>query len=125
MADSGTSITGISSFGAPEFYAANEYQNIFQILDNVTKVAGHHTLKAGVAFHAAVSTHLRPHAAAELTVTPASSLAFPGKVSPDSGVADFLADQIATAQISNLAGVDQCRWTTAAISRMIGRLCRA
>jgi outer membrane receptor protein involved in Fe transport len=108
-----TSITGISSFGAPEFYAANEFQNIFQILDNVTKVAGNHTLKAGVNFQRSRFYTLHLQHRVKRTASPGNSPAFPTRASPDSG-RDFLADQIATAQISNLAGVDQYRWTRAA-----------
>ena len=41
-------VGGMSGFGSPTFYATNEYENVYQILDNVTKVVGNHTLKAGV-----------------------------------------------------------------------------
>ena len=109
-----TSITGISSFGAPEFYAANEYQNIFQILDNVTKVAGHHTLKAGVNFQRSRFYTLAPTAPRGAYSFTGQFTGIPGQSFTGFGVADFLADQIATAQISNLAGVDQYRWTRAA-----------
>ena len=34
------SVSGLSNFGSPQFYATNEYENVYQILDNVTKVAG-------------------------------------------------------------------------------------
>ncbi len=34
------SVSGLSNFGSPQFYATNEYENVYQILDNVTKIAG-------------------------------------------------------------------------------------
>jgi hypothetical protein len=103
-------ITGIQNFGAPEFYAANEYENVFQILDNVTKVAGKHTLKGGVSLQ-----HIRFYTLAPINSR--GSYAFDGKFTGQpgtsftgSGVADFLANQTDTAGISNFQGVDQERW---------------
>ncbi len=108
------SISGIQNFGAPEFYAANEYENVFQILDNVTKVVGNHTLKAGVSFQ-----HIRFYTLAPINSR--GSYSFDGKYTGQPGtsytgfgVADFLADQIDSAGISNFQGVDQVRWDRAA-----------
>ena len=42
------SVSGLSNFGSPQFYATNEYENVYQILDNVTKVVGNHTVKGGI-----------------------------------------------------------------------------
>ncbi len=36
-------VAGLSNFGSPQFYATNEYENVYQILDNVTKVVGNHS----------------------------------------------------------------------------------
>ncbi len=105
-----TAISGIQNFGSPEFYAANEYENVFQILDNVTKIVGNHSLKGGVSFQ-----HIRFYTLAPINSR--GSYAFDGKFTSQpgtsftgSGVADFLADQIDTAGISNFQGVDQVRW---------------
>src|SRR6185312_276634 len=38
-------VAGISTFGSPGWYASNEYGKVYQILDNVIKVIGKHTLK--------------------------------------------------------------------------------
>ena len=35
-----------TTFGSPTYYVTNEYENVYQILDNVTKVWGNHTLKS-------------------------------------------------------------------------------
>lgn len=108
-----TSIAGVTSYGAPEFYAANEYENVFQILDNVTKVVGNHTLKGGVSIQ-----HIRFYTLAP--TAPRGTYSFSGKYTGQpgtsytgSGVADFLADQVDTAGISNFQGVDQERWARA------------
>jgi len=105
-----TSITGISSFGSPGFYPAIEYENVFQILDNVTKVAGNHTLKGGVAFqHVRFSTTapINPHGGYNYTGFYTSS---PGQSFTGSGVADFIADQQRSAGISNYFNIDNVRW---------------
>jgi hypothetical protein len=107
------SITGVQNFGAPEFYAANEYENVYQILDNLTKVVGNHTLKAGVNIQ-----HIRFYTLAP--TAPRGAYTFSGKFTGNPGVsftgngsADFLTDQIDTGAISNFQGVDQQRWARA------------
>jgi outer membrane receptor protein involved in Fe transport len=105
-----TSITGISSFGSPGFYPAIEYENVFQILDNVTKVAGNHTLKGGVAFqHVRFSTTAptNPHGGYNYTGFYTS---IPGQSFTGWGVADFLADQQNSAGLSNYFNIDNVRW---------------
>ncbi len=105
-----TSITGISSFGSPGFYPAIEYENVFQILDNVTKVAGNHTLKGGVAFqHVRFSTTapINPHGGYNYTGFYTSS---PGQSFTGSGVADFIVDQQRSAGLSNYFNIDNVRW---------------
>ncbi|HVW77009.1 MAG TPA: TonB-dependent receptor [Alloacidobacterium sp.] len=105
-----TSVSGISSFGSPGFYPAIEYENVFQILDNVTKVAGNHTLKMGVAFqHVRYSTTapINPHGSYTFNGFYTSS---PGVSFTGYGVADFLADQMQGAGLSNYFNIDNVRW---------------
>ena len=105
-----TSISGISSFGSPGFYPAIEYENVFQILDNVTKVIGNHTFKAGVAFqHVRVSTTapIQPHGGYTFSGFYTSS---PGVSFTGSGVADFLANQMRSANLSNYFNIDNVEW---------------
>jgi hypothetical protein len=105
-----TSIGGLSSFGATAFYAANEYENVFQILDNVTKTQGQHTLKGGVSIQ-----HIRFYTLAP--TFPRGSYAFDGKYTSipgvsntGSGIADFLTNSQDYAQLSNFSGADQVRF---------------
>ncbi|HZY64194.1 MAG TPA: TonB-dependent receptor, partial [Edaphobacter sp.] len=105
-----TSISGISSFGAPQYYAANEYENVFQILDNVTKVINNHTLKAGLSFQHIRSYVLAPTAPRGAYNFNGKYTGLPGKSFTGSGVADFLANSQSSSSLSSLAGVDQERW---------------
>ena len=105
-----TSISGISSFGSPGFYPAIEYENVFQILDNVTKVVGNHTLKMGVAFqHVRVATTapIQPHGGYTFNGFYTSN---PGVSFTGSGVADFLANQMRSASLSNFFNIDNVQW---------------
>lgn len=106
-----TSISGMSSFGSPGFYPAIEYENVFQILDNLTKVVGNHTLKGGVSFqHVRVSTTapIQPHGGYSFggffTSLPGSTF------QTGYGVADFLADQMSSASLSDYFNIDNVQW---------------
>jgi outer membrane receptor protein involved in Fe transport len=95
------SIGGISSFGSTTFFVTNEHENVFQILDNVTKIKGNHSLKFGVDFQSVRFATLQPP-------YPRGTYSFDGLYTSNLGasftgygVADFLADQNNYAQLSN------------------------
>ena len=105
-----TSISGISSFGSPGYLPSIEYENVFQILDNVTKVVGNHTLKMGVSFQSvrvAVTQPIYPHGNYTFNGFYTSS---PGVSFTGSGVADFLADSMNGASLSNFFGIGNAHW---------------
>jgi hypothetical protein len=95
------SIGGVSSFGSTTFFVTNEHENVFQILDNVTKIKGNHSLKLGVSFQSVRFATLQPP-------YPRGTYSFNGLYTSNLGasftgygVADFLADQNNYAQLSN------------------------
>ena len=105
-----TSVSGISGFGSPGFYPAIEYENVFQILDNVTRVIGNHTLKMGVNFQrirVSTTAPISPHGTFGYNGFYTSN---PGVSFTGSGVADFLADQMNSASLSNLFNIENARW---------------
>ncbi len=91
-----------NGFGAPTWAATDEHENVYQILDNVSKVAGNHSLKAGVDYQDIRFSTLQPQ-------EPRGQYDFNnrGTANPSSlgntgyGVADFLLDQVKWAQLSN------------------------
>ena len=96
------SVSGIDHFGSPTFYVSNEFENVFQILDNVTKQVGNHALHAGVDFqHVRFSTTqpTQPRGSYTFNGTFTSQ---PGTSNTGYGVADFLADQMSSAAILQL-----------------------
>ncbi|MDE1178664.1 MAG: carboxypeptidase regulatory-like domain-containing protein [Edaphobacter sp.] len=104
-------LTGMTSFGSPEYVPTDEYENVAQLLDNVSKVIHRHTLKMGVNFQRIRVQTLQP-------TTPRGTFNFTGKytqVPGESsttgfGAADMLADQMESASISNSSTVRNQRW---------------
>jgi hypothetical protein len=108
------SVAGVSQFGSPQSYPANERQNVYQILDNVTKIVGNHSLKAGFNLQSIRSATLEPccsKGSFSYTGLYTSNLAasFTGY-----GVADFLADQNNSSSIGNEVATNDVRWYRAA-----------
>ena len=50
----------IDQAGSPEWSTTDEHENVYQILDNVTKIMGNHALKAGVSFQNIRFSTLQP-----------------------------------------------------------------
>jgi hypothetical protein len=104
------SVSGLSNFGSPQFYATNEYENVYQILDNVTKVAGNHTLKAGVSIQRlrfSTSQPTQPRGTYNFNGQYTSQ---GGKANTGYGVADFLTNNMNSAAISNVFTSDDVRF---------------
>lgn len=111
-------LSGLSSFGSPTWSTTDEHENVYQILDNVTKIAGNHSLKAGVSLINIRFSTLQPqqsrgsynyygHNTANLTST-GSIVANTGY-----GVADFLFDQQNSGGLSNEVTNGDQRWNNA------------
>jgi len=114
------SVAGLSNFGSPQFYATNEYENVYQILDNVTKIAGNHSLKAGVSIQRIrFSTSQPTQARGTYTygVPNANGIgiytARQGSPNTGSGIADLLTDNMNMAATSNVFTSDDVRFNRA------------
>ncbi len=103
-------VSGISVFGSPQFYATNEYENVYQILDNVTKVKGNHTFKAGVNIQRirfSTSQPTQPRGTYNFTGVYTSKV---GTSNTGFGVADFLTNNMNSAAVSNVFTSDDVRF---------------
>jgi len=107
-------MTGMAQFGGWQWMFTTEHQNVVQVLDNVTKIVGNHSLKFGVGLQYIRYSTVQP-------MTPHGQYTFTGihtgtqKGSANGfALADFVLNQIATAQLSGYAGTDQLRWDNAA-----------
>ena len=106
-------VSGISVFGSPQFYATNEYENVYQILDNVTKVLGNHTIKGGISIQRirfSTSQPTQPRGTYNYTGVYTSQT---GTANTGFGVADFLTDNMNSAAISNVFTSDDVRFNRA------------
>jgi hypothetical protein len=101
---SGT-VYGISTWGSPG--TSTESQNVYQILDNVTKVIGNHSLKAGVSIQNIRDFYryaANPRGYYGYTGTYTGSPA--SKIPTGSGIADFLVNQMNYVGISNAPNIN-------------------
>ncbi len=93
------------SFGGATWAPTDEHENVYQIIDNVTKIAGNHALKAGVAYQSIRFATLQPQEPrGEYDFnTRGTSYASSPNYSGASGygVADFLLDEIKWGALSN------------------------
>lgn len=111
----GLSITGLSRAGTPSFYPSSEYENVAQILDNITIVKGNQTIKVGVNFQRIRPSTLQP-------VSPKGAYTFSGRFTQDpnntgttgSGIADFVQEELASSSINSLFWTNDQRWYDAA-----------
>lgn len=100
------SLSGISSFGSPTWSTTDEHENVYQILDNVTKVLGNHTIKAGVSFQNIRFSTLQPQQSRgsyNYNGNSTANLTSGGSIVANTGygVADFLFDLQNNAGLSN------------------------
>lgn len=93
----------------------NESQNVYQILDNVTKILGNHSLKFGVSFQALRFSYLyAPATLGQYYYTTGQFTGLPGVSFTGNGVADFLANQSNYADIANAPNINDAQWYDAA-----------
>ncbi len=106
-------VGGLSHFGSPQFYISNEYDNVWQVLDNVTKIAGNHALKMGIDIqHVRFSTTqpTQPRGTYNYTGVYTSQV---GTANTGFGAADFLLNLMNSSAISNVFNSDDVRWDNA------------
>lgn len=95
------SVGGIQAFGSHGNDPSIEGQNIYQILDNLTKVVGNHSLKFGVGLQNFRVMFLQPPTSRGAYSYSGTYTGTPGVSNTGFGVADFLADQMNGANITN------------------------
>lgn len=111
-------INGVSPFGASTYYPVNEHQDVYQILDNVTKVLGNHTLKFGVNFQSIRNDYSVPADSRGFLYYDGIYTSDPENPLPTGyGVADFLTNQNNFAQLSNQSRTADARWYRAAYAQ--------
>ena len=100
-------VSGITAFGSHGNNPSVEGQNIYQLLDNVTKTAGNHSIKFGIALQNIRVLFLQPPTSRGAYSYSGTYTGIPSVSNTGSGIADFLADQMGSASISNEPPMNQ------------------
>ncbi len=104
-------LSGLTSFGSPEYVPTDEYENVAQLLDNVSKTIHRHTLRMGVNFQRIRVQTLQPGTARGTYNFTGKFTQIPGQSSTSGfGAADMIADQMDNSSISNISTVHNQRW---------------
>jgi len=96
---------------------SRESQNVYQILDNVTKIWGNHSLKFGVSFQAVRFYYIYAPADLGQYHWNGQFTGLPGVSNTGSAVADMLADQENYATISQSPNVNDAQWYNSAYAQ--------
>lgn len=103
-------VSGMSTFGDNASYPSVEHQNVYQLLDNVTKIIGSHSIKMGLSLQSIRMAFLQPsHSRGQYNYTGLYTSAR-GASLTGYGVADFLANQMNSGLVSNEFNVNDTRW---------------
>ena len=106
----------INGIGVPSYEPSDELQNVFQILDNVGKTIGKHTLKAGINFQHVRFYGLQPPDGIGSQNFNGTYTSDPGQpnVVTGSGVADFLLDLMNNSSLNTVTPFTDLHWYYAA-----------
>lgn len=95
------SISGIQAFGSHGNDPSNEGQNLYQILDNFTKMIGNHSIKVGFNHQPFRIGFLQPPSPRGNYSYNGTYTGLTGKTNTGNGIADFLVNQMNSAGITN------------------------
>ena len=115
--------SGINSIGVAAYVPSDELQNVLQIIDNVSKVWGRHSLKFGVNFQHVRFYGLQPPNGLGSENFNGTYTSDPGNPSIISGssVADFMLNQMNNSSITSSTPSPMCAGTSRPLHRMTGR----
>lgn len=103
-------IGGINNFGNPLFQPSPEHENVYQFIDAATKILGNHTLKFGFNLENERYSVFQPTFGLGAYAYTGEFTGAPGVSFTGSGVADYLAGYMATANLSNADQTNMRRW---------------
>ncbi len=109
-----TQISDLGFIGPTCCVPAAEHANNGELLDNVTKIVGNHALKVGFQTQLIRSGYQAGAFDRGWYVYNGLYTAIPGVADTGSGMADFMSDEQASNEISNVGNANQYRWYRAA-----------
>jgi hypothetical protein len=108
-----TTVTGLSLFGSPNAEPNTNYANNFQIMDNVSRNFGKHSLRFGVFFQSMRDRIINSNPRGAYTYS-GRFTSLPGTANTGFGAADFLSDMMDSATVSTVNIFHDARWYRAA-----------
>jgi Carboxypeptidase regulatory-like domain len=124
----GLPLIDVTSIGTTNFGSVGpsiEHQNVYQVLDNVTKIMGSHSLKFGLNLQSirfSIYATNDPRGFYDFIAHSTSDL---GATNTGNGAADFLVDQMDTATVGTGIVQDNARWYRAAYAEDNWRITRS
>jgi Carboxypeptidase regulatory-like domain len=103
-------VAGINLWGSADFLPNHTRNNNYQIMDNLTKIYGRHSLTFGVAFESNRYYIIAPPYARGLYDYTADFTSKIGASNTGYGVADFLADDQNSGDVSTVYPFNKSRW---------------
>ncbi|GGH17245.1 TonB-dependent receptor [Silvibacterium dinghuense] len=107
-------VNSLTTMGQPAYYPSQEYQNSYQILDNLTQQVKNHSIKVGYSFQRIRFDALQPPYARGYYDYSGAYTGIPGVQDSGYGAADFLQDAQYSSSISNILNTDDLRWAHSA-----------
>ena len=107
-------LTGISNFGQPGFYPNHKNEDVYQILDNVTKIWGNHSVKMGANLQSIRFPFFSPPNGRGTYTFTGFYTSIPGKSFTGYGPADFMLNEMSAASVPQESHLDFSHWYRAA-----------
>ncbi|HWB99601.1 MAG TPA: TonB-dependent receptor, partial [Bryobacteraceae bacterium] len=104
-------LSGITGFGQPGYYPNHKSEDVYEVLDNITKIMGAHSLKAGALFQSVRFPFFSPPNARGTYSYSGYFTSKPGVANTGWGPADFLEDSMNAATVPNYQHLDFSHWT--------------
>lgn len=103
-------VSGVTAFGTNGYFPTKEGENVYQFLDNLTRIIGKHSLKVGFNLQSIRFRTLQVASALGSYTFNGLYTSKLGAANTGNGVADFLANQMNTAAVSTLSQFNDVRW---------------
>jgi hypothetical protein len=116
--------SGMSNFGQPGYYPNHKAEDVYEFLDNVTKIAGSHSLKAGVLLQSVRFPFFSPPNGRGTYNYTGYFTSYPGKTNTGYSIADFLENQMNSATVPQFQQLDFSHWTFGAYAQDDWRVTR-
>lgn len=103
-------ISGFSALGSAWFLPTDEFENVVELLDNVTKIIGNHTIKTGANFQRIRYATLQPNTGRGALTYDGKYTGIPGVSFTGFGGADFLTNSMDSANLSSISPNFNQKW---------------